>query len=96
MLVFLLACATQRLPEPTETMVTAAIAIHPEATLASLTQGRQLTLDHCAGCHRPPRPSATQDPGWAETLYVMQEKSELNDADTALIELYLRASLVQP
>lgn len=96
MLIFLLACAAHRLPEPTELMVSSAAAISPGATLATLTQGRELTLEHCANCHPPPKPADTQDAGWPEAFDAMVSKAEVSAEDAALIELYLKASLAQP
>lgn len=93
MLLFLVACATLRLPEPTELMVTSAQAVVPGATLASLVEGRKLTLDHCASCHPPPKPKHLMDPSWPETLDTMLSKAEIGAEQGALIEAYLRASL---
>lgn len=83
------ACAT--LPHPTPVDADRARGLYPEASLDTLTQGRAVYVDKCAGCHSLKLPDSQPAHEWPKLLDEMQhdEEVELAAADRHLIEQFL-------
>jgi mono/diheme cytochrome c family protein len=88
----LTACVVVHLPDPSDALVAAAQVEAPHATLDSLRQGRDLLLEHCAGCHRVTAPRQTLTEDWPEAFDVMIGKAKITTEEADAIEVYLRAS----
>lgn len=91
-----LGCVPVHLPEPSDAMVAIARQQSPDASLDSLTSGRQITLDSCTSCHRPPKPAETSADKWPDTFAKMVNKAKLSPEDAKLVEAYLKASAALP
>ena len=92
LLSLLAACLIAYLPEPDDVMVAAAAAQFPDATVATLAEGRALVLDRCSGCHAAPGPADVRDPDWPEVFPAMVEEAELTATEAERVRAYLVVS----
>jgi hypothetical protein len=81
-------CAS-RLPPPTDADVLRASARWPETTLASLSRGRSLYIDHCSGCHALHLPTERPPSAWPAIVTEMQERSRLDAEKSTVLVRYL-------
>lgn len=72
-------CAGQ-IPPPMDADALRAQARWPGTTVAELTQGRALYIDHCSGCHSLYRPASQRANDWAAIVNEMADRAKL-DAD---------------
>jgi cytochrome c5 len=82
-------CAS--LPRPTQTDADRARARDPEASLATLSEGRTVYVGKCAGCHNLKLPGSMQAKDWPKFLDEMvdEHEVELARAERQLIEQFL-------
>jgi mono/diheme cytochrome c family protein len=75
---------------PAET--SAATARWPDATQASLEQGRSLFLAHCNACHSYPDVTAVPDERWPGILDKMGQNAKLDAEQTKLVLRFIQAA----
>jgi mono/diheme cytochrome c family protein len=81
------ACAGLALPGPLD--AERAQARYPKASVQSLTEGRQLFVSRCSGCHTLPRPTAHGPSEWPSVIGEMARDAKLDPAQRELVEQYL-------
>jgi len=83
------ACAGIVLPRPSEADLPAAQLVSPEATLATLHEGRSRYLASCAACHQAYAPASRSDVEWRHEVAEMSARAHLSSDDQRLILTYL-------
>jgi len=81
-------CAGQ-LPPPTEADVLRASTRYPGVTVADLTRGRKLYVQHCSGCHALVRPQTKAPDEWPKLVAEMTERAKLDQPTVQEIVRYL-------
>lgn len=74
----LLAGCGKPLPEVSPGLVVRAQARWPEASEATLIQGRTTFLSHCGRCHEHPDPARHDERGWTYYVREMAPKAQLD------------------
>ena len=82
-----LGCAS--LPHPTEADVRLARASWPDASLASLEQGRSSFANVCSGCHALPQVHLHTAGEWPKVVREMADRAELDPDEARVIEEFL-------
>lgn len=77
------------LPHPTAEDAARAKTRYPEATSASLAEGRQAFVADCSGCHNLPLPDEHAPEEWPGVVREMAGKGHLSLHDRVLIEQFL-------
>ncbi|HXU83510.1 MAG TPA: cytochrome c [Polyangia bacterium] len=83
-----LGCAGQ-LPPPSEADALRASSRYPGTTVADLTRGRKLYVEHCSGCHALVRPQTKGPDEWPKLVAEMTERAKLPEATAQEIVRYL-------
>jgi mono/diheme cytochrome c family protein len=68
----------------------------PGITLAELSHGRELYVNHCASCHKLYRPGEQPADKWRALVGEMSERAKLPPADAETIVRYLIAAAESP
>jgi mono/diheme cytochrome c family protein len=87
-IVFALGCAGQ-IPPPTEADALRASARYPGTTLADLTHGRELYIEHCSHCHSLHRPTEQPPSAWPKIVREMTKRAKLDEASAGELIRYL-------
>ena len=82
-------CAAIPPPLVTPAHVQWADATRPDATLASLDQGRTLLLRKCNDCHNTPAINLETPATWPGKIDEMGERAHLKPTDIELIKRYV-------
>lgn len=77
---------------PSDADVARAQARWPEATQASLEEGRRLYVTRCSNCHPLHKPSEYTTARWDTLLTKMAPRAHLSDAQKEQIRAYLTAT----
>ena len=85
----LLGCAAIPPPLVTPAHVKWADATWPDATLASLDEGRTLLLRKCNDCHNTPTMSQETPAKWPDKIEEMGQRAHLKPTDIELIKRYV-------
>jgi cytochrome c5 len=85
----LLAAGCAGLPHPTPADLVRAKARYPDATQASLEEGRSAFVTDCSGCHALPLPKVHAPAEWPAVVRDMAERGDLSKRDRVLIEQFL-------
>lgn len=84
-------------PEPVEIDVQTAQNLgYPDASLAELQGGFELYVAKCASCHDLRYPASKKTEQWSGVMSIMGERAKLDEADHALVQMYLEALSARP
>jgi mono/diheme cytochrome c family protein len=83
-------CAGQ-IPPPMDADALRAQERWPGTTVAELTQGRSLYIDHCSGCHSLYRPASQPAREWAAIVTEMADRAKLDTDRSHAVIRYLTA-----
>lgn len=89
LLLFMVSLGCAGLPHATAEDVSRAKTLYPDATSASLEEGRAAFVADCSGCHNLPLPSEHAPEEWPEVVKLMAGRGHLSVHDRVLIEQYL-------
>ncbi len=76
---------------PPPPIATAADADRAHVPLAELSQGRDLLLQRCGGCHDVPRPGDAARDKWPALMDDMGQRAGIDRSQRHLIEQYVLA-----
>ncbi|MDP4197692.1 MAG: cytochrome c [Bacteroidota bacterium] len=85
---FLVSCSGS-LPEPTSEQVQWASNKWSGISISELSEGRNLYIDKCSGCHSLKDPSDYTEEEWGTVLKKMSRKAKLTDAEYEKISHYI-------
>ncbi|MGE5680958.1 MAG: c-type cytochrome [Bacillota bacterium] len=85
---FLISCSGS-LPEPTSEQIQWASNKWPGISTRELTEGRNIYIDKCSGCHGLKAPSDYTIEEWKPLLEKMKNKAKLNDAENEKVWYFI-------
>ncbi|MCA9630800.1 MAG: hypothetical protein KC766_24190 [Myxococcales bacterium] len=88
LLASLAACVGQ-VPEPTTQHVARAQSRWPGTTQARLTEGRELFVERCSGCHSLPIPAEHKAAEWPDVMKRMKPFVRMTPEQLTSVERYL-------
>ncbi len=84
-----LAACVGQVPEPTTQHVARAQHHWPGVTQAKLSEGRELFVERCSGCHTLPIPAEHQAAEWPDVMKRMTPFVRMTPSELKSVERYL-------
>lgn len=85
---FIMSCASS-VPEPTQQQVQWASDRWPGTAQKELSDGREMYIEKCSGCHSLKVPSKYTEEEWTPVFKKMSRKAKLTDAEYEKIWRYI-------
>lgn len=88
---FFISCSGS-LPEPTSEQIQWASVKWPGITIKELSEGRDLYINKCSGCHSLNNPADYTMEEWDKWLVKMKPKAKLNEAEYEKIRYFVMSA----
>ncbi|MGE5496669.1 MAG: hypothetical protein ACM3Q2_01250 [Syntrophothermus sp.] len=91
LLMILIASCAGTIPEPAQEQIQWASAKWPGTGKKELSEGRELYILKCSGCHSLRQPDSRSENEWRQIMPKMGKKAKLTDSEYEMILRYLSA-----